>query len=375
MSNLLCLLCFVLYFTDVILSITATISNVAPRFDTSGHYVNAHDGCLVQFNDTYYLYGTIYENCTQSGPHCDGKCGYYGNKFAVYSSKDLMQWNLLSNNALPELTKDNDKYSYWEPNVGFNNLTKQYVMIYWSGHYQNDNKIAIAVSNTVDGPFINISPIQTSIKNIGSTVQLFVDYNGDGYVRYNTHWQSPPSYHVIEQLTSDWTNSTGKNSIIFTDQSFAREGGGIFYNEMYKKYYVMIGSDCCFCQWGGDAVVFTATGSPLNKWNLQTVGGNETNYCSNNEFPDMSIHTSGAINPCSPNNYTLVNYTLPSQQFSVSTLRGNNGSVYMYNGENFKSSTDGLKSHDLQTWIPLEFDDDGNILPMKWKNQWTIELV
>ena len=372
MSTLFCLF-FVSCCLHFAFSIT-TISNIEPRYDTAGNYVNAHDGCLVQFNDTYYLYGTVYENCTQPGSHCNGKCGYYGNTFSVYSSKDLMEWELLSNNVLPELSIDNDKYSYWESNVGYNNLTKQYVMIYWSGHYQNDNKIAVAVSSAVGGPFINLPPIETSMDNIGSTVQLFVDHNGDGYVRYNTHWESPPSYHVIEKLTPNWLNSTGKYSVIFTDQTFAREGGGIFYMKQNNKYYVMIGSDCCFCEWGGDAIVFTATGSPLNQWNIQT-RVNETNYCSNNQFPNMSIRTSGDINPCSPNNYTAVNYTLPSQQFSVSTLRTNNGNVYMYNGENFESSSDGLKSHDLQTWIPLEFDNDGNIVPMKWQNQWTAELV
>ena len=159
-------------------------------------------------------------------------------------------------------------------------------------------------------------------------------------------------------------------------RNFNIVGGGIFYNEKYNKYYVMIGSDCCFCQWGGDAIVFIANDSPLNKWDLQIVnGGNETNYCENNQVPNMNIHTSGAMNPCSPDDYTAVNYTLPSQQFSVSTLRTNNGYLYMYNGENFKSSTDGLKSHDLQTWIPMEFDDNGYILAMKWQDQWTVQLV
>src|SRR6185436_16149313 len=31
-----------------------------PRLDTSGNIVDAHDGLLVQFGDTFYLYGTAY---------------------------------------------------------------------------------------------------------------------------------------------------------------------------------------------------------------------------------------------------------------------------------------------------------------------------
>eukprot|EP01084_Bolivina_argentea_P125735 222729_1 len=96
-----------------VMSIT-TISNIVPRYDISGNIVNAHDGCLVQFDKTYYLYGTVYENCTQPGPVCTPNCGYFGNQFSAYSSKDLMEWNLLSTNVLPELTIDNSKVSYWE---------------------------------------------------------------------------------------------------------------------------------------------------------------------------------------------------------------------------------------------------------------------
>ena len=33
--------------------------------DTEGHILNAHDGSVQFFNGTYFLYGTVYENCTQ----------------------------------------------------------------------------------------------------------------------------------------------------------------------------------------------------------------------------------------------------------------------------------------------------------------------
>ena len=35
-----------------------TIQNTAPRRDTSGSIMDAHDGKLIRVNGTYYLYGT-----------------------------------------------------------------------------------------------------------------------------------------------------------------------------------------------------------------------------------------------------------------------------------------------------------------------------
>ena len=102
---------------------------------------------------------------------------------------------------------------------------------------------------------------------------------------------------------------------------------------------------------------------------------NETNYCSDGSEPNWSLVTNMYISPCSPKNYTLMNFTLPSQQFSVSKLTTSmNGDLFMYNGEHFKSSNDSLKSHDLQLWIPLKFDSNDRILPMQWVNQWTADL-
>ena len=354
----------------------STISNVAPRHDTSGSIVNAHDGCLVQFNGTYYLYGTVYENCTQSGPYCDGHCGYFPNTFSLYSSQDLVEWTLLSQSVLPKLEKDNDHISYWMPNVGYNDLTKQFVMVYWSGHYGFvDNQIAVAVSDSVQGPFTNIEPIKVKGGSvISSTVSLFVGPDNDGYVRYNT--RDSPLRHVIEKLTPDWRRSEGSFSIIFEKSDYPwYEGGGSFYRKENNKYYTMLGSDCCFCEWGADAKVFIADESPMNEWRLQTPE-NETNFCSDGHVPDWSLATDLTINPCSPRHIDApMNFTLPSQQFGVFTLQTNDGELFVYNGEHFKSSTDGLKSHDLQTWIPLEFGQNGSVLPMKWQNEWTVQLV
>ena len=60
-----------------------TVRNDVPRVDQFGHIVNAHDGSVVFFDGLYYMYGTVYENCTQPGSQCAAPCGYSPNTFAL----------------------------------------------------------------------------------------------------------------------------------------------------------------------------------------------------------------------------------------------------------------------------------------------------
>lgn len=478
-----------------------TISNTQLRNDTLGRVVNAHDGCLVRLPVTqnssaslFYQYGTVYESCRQNGPVCDGVCGYLGNVFAVYSSPDLQSWTLENDNVLPALSRDNAHISYWEANVGYNALTQQYVMVYWSGHYGFvNNSIAVATASSPTGPFVPLPPINVAgAAVISDTVALFVDDDGTAYVRYNTI--SLPRQHIIEKLNPSWTASTGQFSVIFSKPDFPwYDGGGTF--KRNGKYYTMLSFDCCFCQWGSDAIVFVAD-SPLGPWLPQSpasadkpvvpaapfalaqlpptcnmsgawsgvippapiepaalqlaqaagsltvsvtgavtttavlhpdnsslvfpdfpgygtlvgvVGAyndsstdpcsvimwvnythpgaywckepvchpillppanwtNEVNLCADGSMPPADVPDMH-MNPCSQFDVGGTNFTVPAQQFSVSVLTNASGAgepIYLFNGEHFRSSADGLKSHDLQAWIPLAFDAAGRLLPMEW---------
>lgn len=502
-----------------------TVSNVVLRNDTEGRVVNSHDGCLVQLPTSaeptapllYYQYGTVYEPCHQPDAVCDGKCGYFNNTFSVYSTPDLVHWTLLSANVLPELTLDNDHISYWEANVGFNNRSNQYVMIYWSGHYGFINSsVAVAVSKSPAGPFRNVAPIVArGAAAISDTVAMFVDDDGTAYVRYNT-W-SNPRQHIVERLTDDWLASTGEFGVIFSKPDFPwYDGGGMF--RRGNTYYVMLSFDCCFCQWGSDALVFVAK-SPLGPWQpqqsqqhhlqqsgfgrqllppadsalaaqspsqflheqaaaelrattacnltgawsgvfggqpiqppnlqlaqaagsstVQVTGGvttvaiyhadnsslvfpdfpgygilvgvvgaynhsadpcsniawldysppgsfwckspvchaappppanwtNEVNFCSTGQVPPAHVDNM-YINPCSPFDVNGPNFTVPAQQFNVAVLKNASGAqTFLFYGEHFRSASDGLKSHDLQAWIPLSFDDQGRMLKMEWMDE------
>jgi hypothetical protein len=240
----------------------ATIRNDIPRLDQYGHIVNAHDGSVVFFNGTYFMYGTVYENCTQPGSQCANPCGYTPNTYALYTSVDLESWSLQSTNILPDMDKDNHSNDYWMPVVGRRNDGK-YVMQFWSTHCGFKHACTeVAFSDTPYGPFQNITQIALQGGTPSSQMGFFVDDDGAAYVKYNT--VGPDQHHSVEKLSDDWMSSTGEYAILLWKPSFAwMEGGGMF--KYGQLYYYMTGTDCCFCTWGGSAH-FWSSYSPLGPW-------------------------------------------------------------------------------------------------------------
>ncbi|CAF1443088.1 unnamed protein product, partial [Adineta steineri] len=142
------------------------------------------------------MYSTVYGNCHQATTICDAVCGYLNNTFALYISIDLVNWTLSSNNFVPEVTTDHNYINYSMPNVGYNRHTNQYVMVYWTSKYGFKNSmVALAVSSTPFGPFVNVPPlVMQGGTVISSTTGLFVDDDNTAYVRYNT--RDSPLRHV-----------------------------------------------------------------------------------------------------------------------------------------------------------------------------------
>lgn len=250
-------------FTYTISSNVVTIHNDIPRVDQYGHILNAHDGSVVYFDGIYFMYGTVYENCTQPGSQCDGPCGYSPNTFALYTSYDLQSWTFQTANIMPNMTKDNHQVDYWMPVVQYNKKTSMYVMQFWSGHCGFVAPCTeVAISPSPYGPFIMQPPIPL-VRAPSSQMGFFVDPDsGKAYIKFNT--VGPDQHHAIQELTDDWLSSTSNYAIIFWKPSFAwMEGGGMF--KRGSLYYYMTGTDCCFCTWGGDARFWTSY-DPLGPW-------------------------------------------------------------------------------------------------------------
>ena len=68
--------------------------------------------------------------------------------------------------------------------------------------------------------------------------------------------------------------------------------------------------------------------------------------------------------------------SLRSQQsdiFEVALADGS--SAWIWAGDRWQQSWDGTKAHDPQLWVPLEFNADGSIQPLRWLDNFTLDIV
>jgi hypothetical protein len=247
-------------FASALLAQTVSINNTISRKDTDGNIIDAHDGRLIKFGDTYYLYGTAYGNT-------DG----YGttNHFHCYKSTDLTTWT-----ACGDILNSLATGVYYRPHVIYNSGTKKYVLWYnwyktlWSGQY------GVAVSDTPTGPFTIVNEnvnMKFIAKGLGD-LSLFVDDDAQAFAIYTTI-----SDHVItvEQLASDYLSSTLTNSGTILPSAEACS--------MFKRngiYYVLSDKMCQFCPEGSGAQVFMAS-NPLGPYSYS----NNINNLEKTKYP------------------------------------------------------------------------------------------
>tara|TARA_R110002050_G_scaffold69106_4_gene149638 strand:- start:16354 stop:17832 length:1479 start_codon:yes stop_codon:yes gene_type:complete len=470
---------FMLLSANIVASQTITVNNVKPRLDTDGHIVDAHDGRLIQFNDTFYWYGTRYGNTNGFTTE---------NHYVCYSSKDLKVWKKEG-----RLLPNQPEGVYYRPHVVYNKKTKRYVLWYnwypklWNGQF------GVATSKSPTGPF---KIVNSNVKMFRSDVGLgdfglFVDDDQSCYLSYNTIQNHQVS---VEKLDEDYTVSTMENGGIIAEHMEA--------GTQFKKngtYYLMTDYTCCFCNYGSGARVYMSD-NPLNGYqftgNINRYAGKSSLVINDGvtrgtlyetiekkdsifnavevQFSDkktvdnikMHLFTGNRPENCgdvsnprvhpkiktpnfkiftwnfstwdeiNPENITVLksalqeqvsidfngihthrikivpiaeNYSfdklyineialfseevlvskaasffitgktipkkpiIPAQQSYVTKLQTENGEKFMWIGDLWGSASDNVKGHDYQYWSkPLEFNDDGTIIPMIWEDTWKL---
>ena len=165
--------------------------------------------------------------------------------------------------------------------------------------------------------------------------------------------------------------------------------------ERKGKYYAPFGHCCAFCYQGSGAFVFIAD-HPSGPWQGQ---------------PDplrpghpMDVGCAdGAVMPTPAEAHTLPTTAVPTpyqgcqyngqwppdpskpQRAAASPMRAQanfvievqtpDGPQYIWTGDRWMQAPDGLKSHEPQFWAPLEFTDEGHILPIKWVDSFDINVT
>ncbi|MFW6370965.1 MAG: beta-glucanase, partial [Bacteroidota bacterium] len=120
-------------------------------YDTDGHPINAHAGCVIYHQQKYYWFGQVMI------------AGYKGNDAWVgvscYSSGDLMKWEyegivLQANDQPSHLLTRGCKIE--RPNVLYNDKTGKFVMWFHhdiKGQGHSNALTGIAVSDNITGPY------------------------------------------------------------------------------------------------------------------------------------------------------------------------------------------------------------------------------
>ena len=236
LSRLLLLCC--LLTTALLPAQSITIDNSLPRLTTQGDTVDAHDGRLIQFGDTYYWYGTAYG--TTNGFTT-------ANNYVAYSSPDLQTWTFEG-----RLLPDQPEGVYYRPHVIRNAATGKYVL--WYNWYPQlwDGQFGVATSDSPTGPFeIQNDDVEMARSAVGlGDFGLFVDDDSTAYISYNTIQNHQVS---IERLSDDYLSSTMDNGGIIAEHS---EAGSQF--KRNGKYYLLTDYTCCFCNYGSGARVYVS---------------------------------------------------------------------------------------------------------------------
>jgi Glycosyl hydrolases family 43 len=293
----------------------------------------------------------------------------------VYSSPDLQKWTLEG-----ALLKDPPEGTYARAYVVFNPRTQKYVMWYSWFPKLWDGQAGVAVSDSPTGPFEIVRQKAHLLGKRPGDGSLFLDDDGTAYYIYT---DIDHGYALrVEQLTPDFLDSTGKSSNIMAK--------GVESPVLFRRngiYYVLCGPLCPDCPEGSEVPVFTSD-SPLGpfstklSWNInRTVESATTNPAAKNGMMTNRPGNGLPMEPVEGSWYTInpatSNPHIPAQVTWVTKLPDGDDSAYIWIADRWGSAPDGIKGHDFQYWSPLDFADDGQILPIKevvkWKITFSIE--
>jgi len=324
------------------------ISNLEPRRDTDGVWMDIHDGKVVAVDGIYYYFGGSYGFCREpdgdSGcnPTSIGSCGFQTNhNVTLFTSKDLKNWK--NEGSVFQTARDHPVPGsiLFCPKVLFNKQTKMWVLWYnWIAGTFDRSYYSIAVSSTPTGPFKVVNSNLKTLKfdNAGD-FNLFQDDNNDAYVIYTSKLQGPePSHQMsLEKLAPDYLSSLPNTSTGYFGNSFVEAPA------MFKRdglYYTVFGTCCCYCKGGGPVTYYTSK-TPLGPYQQHEV----------------------------------ISANIPSQQTDIWPFFTKNNKVeYMWIGNRWQSAPDRLKGHDFQFWSPIQFDAAGSISPLQFIDEFEIDV-
>ena len=333
------------------------------RRDTDGNSIDAHGGCVLFHEGTYYWYGEAKTGRTFL-PDCNKSWGGTRVDMAgvsCYSSTNLSDWKN-EGLALPPVdgipSDLNSSNVVERPKVIYNRNSKRFVM--WmhidSANY-SEARLGVAVSKNPAGPFkyivssrpdAGIWPLDVTDADktpgkgnylardfqngqMARDMTVFVDDDGKAYVFYAS--EENATMHV-SLLTDDYLRTTGKYSRILIGRN--REAPAVFKHD--GKYYLITSGSTA---WDPNAAGSAVAGSIFGPW--KELG-----------------------NPCAGPN---ADRTFSGQSSFVLPVSGTTTLIFIADRWN---KWDLANSSYL--WLPLAFDDNDNPVVV-WRDNWSLSMA
>lgn len=290
--------------------------------DINGDDIQAHGGCIIKHNDTYYWYG---EN--KGADNCPDSCRVDVIGISCYSSVDLVNWKyeglvLKANRNNVESPLHFSKVME-RPKVIYNKKNNNFVM--WMHLDSADyvfGGVGTAVSKSPVGEFKFISVCQPNRQDCRD-MTLFKDIDETAYLIHSKDWNKTIN---ISRLDENYTSVDGMYVSVLVDQE--REAPAVF---THNGMYYMISSGCT--GWNPNSALYAQCQHILGKWKLIDNPCEGVNY--RNTFNGQSAYVFEAKNK----HYLLLDHWLPN---------------------NLKKSGYSI--------LPISFENEK--MTVKWHNEW-----
>lgn len=298
--------------------------------DIDGNDIQAHGGCIIEHEGTYYWYG--------EHKGADNKIAHFvsGNTvsrvdvigISCYSSTDLVNWKY--EGLVLESDKENpDSFIHTSkvverPKVIYNEKTKKFVL--WMHLDRADYSYAgvgVAVSDSPTGPF-EFKKAMIPNKQDSRDMTVYKDTDGTAYL---FHSKDRNKTMNIARLTDDYTDVDGFFVSVLVDQE--REAPALF---QHKGMYYMVTSGCT--SWDPNAALFACCPHINGKWKLID------NPCRGENADKTFFGQSSYIFEAEGKFYLMLDHWIP---------------------ENLKKSGYSI--------LPIEITDD-NCLIIPWQEEW-----
>jgi hypothetical protein len=384
---------FVTLISSISLVAATFINNLEPRYDINGEILDSHDFSLYKYpgHTGYYMISVAYGECKEpANLGCDqtsDKCGFqFNHTVNVWRSTDLSSgsWEFISEAISPQMRPAGTLYrpdAIYNPNT--NNVVLWHNWVHVDGTYAG---YAAYTAPDPQGPYT----LQRNVTNV--TVNNSTSHCGDFHLFIDPVDNTPYAimgcdFHMyIERLLPNALDSaldvtpTGRymfeEYFIEAPELFVRNG----------VYYAVFGHCCCYCYQGSGAIVHTAP-HPLGPWTtlgdvacVPTTSQPLLRASQSLSSTTELLHAIGfSAQPTPGQGCQYVNASttssLRSQQSAIFEVDTPNGKEWIWAGDRWQQSPDGTKAHDPQLWVPIVFNEDDSIAPLRWLDNFTMDIV